>query len=56
VRRASCAECLEIWEPQRPGILRVCPHLYGDCFSFNLISKKTREETGLKCVAVLYDF
>ena len=20
----SCAECLEIWEPQPPGILRVC--------------------------------
>jgi hypothetical protein len=23
----SCADCLEIWEPQPPGILRVCPGL-----------------------------
>ena len=23
----SCAECLEIWEPQTPGNLRVCPGL-----------------------------
>jgi hypothetical protein len=21
----SCADCLEIWEPQFPGILRACP-------------------------------
>jgi hypothetical protein len=21
----SCADCLEIWEPQRPGTLRACP-------------------------------
>jgi hypothetical protein len=21
----SCAECLEIWDPQTPGTLRVCP-------------------------------
>ena len=21
----SCAECLEIWEPQPPGTLRACP-------------------------------
>jgi hypothetical protein len=23
----SCADCLEIWEPQPPGTLRVCPGL-----------------------------
>jgi hypothetical protein len=23
----SCADCLEIWEPQPPGILRACPGL-----------------------------
>jgi len=30
----SRADCFEIWEPQPPGILRVCPGLYRDCFSF----------------------
>jgi len=30
----SCADCLEIWEPQPPGILRACPGLYQDCFTF----------------------
>jgi len=23
----SCADCLEIWEPQPPGTLRACPVL-----------------------------
>jgi hypothetical protein len=23
----SCADCLEIWEPQPPGTLRACPAL-----------------------------
>ena len=23
----SCADCLEIWEPQHPGTLRTCPGL-----------------------------
>jgi len=22
---SSCADCLEIWEPQTPGTLRACP-------------------------------
>ena len=30
----SCADCLEIWEPQYPGTLRACPGLYRDCFTF----------------------
>jgi len=25
--QSSCADCLEIWEPQPPGTLRVCPGL-----------------------------
>jgi hypothetical protein len=28
----SCADCLEIWEPQPPGTLRASPGLYRDCF------------------------
>ena len=27
----SCADCLEIWEPQPLGIFRACPGLYRDC-------------------------
>jgi len=30
----SCADCLEIWEPQAPGTLRVCLGLLWDCFCF----------------------
>ena len=29
---ASCAHCLEIWEPQPPGNLKVCPGLFRDSF------------------------
>jgi hypothetical protein len=29
----SCADCLEFWETQPPGSLRVC-HVYTDCFTF----------------------
>ena len=32
----SCADCLEIWEPQPPGTLRACPGQYRDCFTFYL--------------------
>jgi len=32
----SCADCLEIWEPQRPGKLRACPGLQWVCFRFIL--------------------
>jgi hypothetical protein len=31
---SSCADCLEIWEPQPHGTLRACPVLYRDCFTF----------------------
>jgi hypothetical protein len=30
----SCADCLEIWEPQPPGTLRISPGLQCDCFAF----------------------
>jgi hypothetical protein len=30
----SCANCLKIWEPQSPGILRACQGLYWNCFTF----------------------
>jgi hypothetical protein len=30
----SCADCLEIWEPQPPGNLWGCPGLLRDCFTF----------------------
>ena len=29
----SCADCLEIWEPQPPGTLRACPGLQWHCFT-----------------------
>ena len=29
----SCADCLEIWEPQPPGTLWACPGLQWDCFT-----------------------
>jgi hypothetical protein len=31
----SCAECLEIWQPQIPGTLRACPGLYRIYLPFN---------------------
>jgi hypothetical protein len=30
----SCADCLEIWEPQPPGTLKACSGLWWDCFAF----------------------
>jgi len=30
----SCADCLEIWEPQPPGTFRACPGLQWECFTF----------------------
>jgi hypothetical protein len=31
----SCADCLEIWEPQPPETLRACPGLYRQCFTLH---------------------
>jgi len=33
----ACADCLEIWEPQPPGTLRVSPGLYRNYFNFTSI-------------------
>ena len=30
----SCADCLEIWEPQTSGILTSCPGMNRDLFTF----------------------
>jgi len=30
----SCADCLQIWEPQPPGSLRACPDLL-TCFKYS---------------------
>ena len=35
----SCADCLEIWEPQPAGTLRACPGLYKDCFNFSAFAE-----------------
>jgi hypothetical protein len=32
----SCDDCLEIWEPQTSGTLRVCPDLKRDRFTYKL--------------------
>ena len=40
----SYADCLEIWEPQHTGTLRVCPGLYSDCFSL-VFSAQTSAST-----------
>jgi len=29
----SCANCLEVWEPQPPGTLWASPELHKDCFT-----------------------
>jgi hypothetical protein len=36
---SSCADCLEIWEPQTPGILRAFPGMWLDCFTFYFVWK-----------------
>ena len=33
----SCADCLEIWDPQPPGTLRACPGLYGIALTFTYL-------------------
>jgi hypothetical protein len=34
----TCDDCLEIWVPQLPGTLKVCPDLYWDCFNIDIKS------------------
>jgi hypothetical protein len=35
----SCADCLEIWEPRLPGILRARSGLFSDCSTFTYLPK-----------------
>ena len=58
---SSCADCLEIWEPQLPGTLRACPGLYSNCFSFtctclceiwDCLSSKHKHHYSPKCDTV----
>jgi hypothetical protein len=37
----TCADSLEIWEPQPPGTHRVCPELSWRCFTFALLLPPT---------------
>jgi hypothetical protein len=39
----SCADCLEIWEPQPPGTLRACPGLLWDCLTFTVTITRNSE-------------
>ena len=38
----SCADCLEILEPQPPGTLWACPGLEWDCFTFTFTLNSTK--------------
>jgi hypothetical protein len=37
----SCAECLEICEPQPPGTLKACPGLLWDCFTLTIVATES---------------
>ena len=40
----SCADCLEIWEPEPPGTLRACPGICLPCFaSFGFVSRPSSD-------------
>jgi hypothetical protein len=41
----SCANSLEIWEPQRPGALRTCPVLYTGSLTFGKETHKELKQT-----------
>ena len=38
----SCANCLEIWEPQPPGNVRTCTGLHKDCFTSHNMADSPR--------------
>jgi hypothetical protein len=54
----SCAECLQIWEPQPPGTLRACPGialplpllLYKQCNKYNWVLSYKHKNNTLWCV------
>ena len=48
----SCADCLEIWDPQPPGIFRACPGQNTDCFTFTVLNYTQR---GMLLVAQLVE-
>jgi hypothetical protein len=48
----SCADCLEIWEPQPPGTLRACPGLYRDCFTFTIESFQAQIPAGISSTLI----
>ena len=48
----SCADCLEIWEPQPPGTLRACPDLSWDCFTYFTDSKYITGQCHLRLVSL----
>jgi hypothetical protein len=39
----SCANCLEIWDPQLTGTIRACPGLFSDCFTFHKLVRLNRK-------------
>ena len=39
----SSANCLEFWAPQPPWILRTCPGMWWDCFTFTFYSCQESE-------------
>jgi hypothetical protein len=49
----SFADCLEIWEPRPPGILRACSGLYRDCFTFTVQNVVTRLDLAREICSLL---
>ena len=43
----SCADCHYIWELQPPRIIRACPDLYRNCFTFNIFSQQILKQNSL---------
>jgi len=46
----SCANCLEIWEPQPPGNVRTCTGLHKDCFTSHNMADSAQEDFNERCV------
>jgi hypothetical protein len=46
----SCADCLEMWEPQLLGTLRACPGLYRDCFTLRYLMNDFTSEENASCL------
>ena len=50
----SCADCLEIWEPQPPGTLWACPRLWWDCFNFTATTPRPYSHIFYTLVAFIF--